>query len=89
MSRTTMAVFFLAVSVCLSMGTGSAFAETQKTEGSKGITVEDLGRGLKSAEQNVEKEIPKMGSAIGRTVKKITSKDSDKQSDRNDPKPKK
>ena len=36
----------------------------RKTEDSKGITIDDLGRGLKSAAQNVEKEIPKMGSAI-------------------------
>ncbi len=59
--------------------TASSAAENQKTESSKGITVDDLGRGLKSAAQNVEKEIPKIGSAIGETFKKITSKDSDKQ----------
>jgi hypothetical protein len=39
--------------------------------------VDDLGRGLKSAAQNVEKEIPKIGSAIGETFKKITDKRSD------------
>ena len=49
----------------------------QKTEQSKGTTVEDLARGLKSAEQNVEKEIPKIGPAIGETFKKITGKGSD------------
>ena len=53
-------------------------ADNQKTEGGKGTTVEDLGRGLKSAAQNVEKEIPKIGSAIGETFKKITGKNSDK-----------
>jgi hypothetical protein len=36
----------------------------RKTEDSKGITIDDLGQGLKIAAQNVEKEIPKMGSAI-------------------------
>jgi hypothetical protein len=36
--------------------------------------VDDLGRGLKSAAQNVEKEIPKIGSAIGETFRKITDK---------------
>lgn len=54
-------------------------AASQKTEGGKGITVEDLGRGLKSAAQNVEKEIPKIGPAIGETFKKAMSKESDKQ----------
>jgi hypothetical protein len=58
----------------------SASAENRKTEDSKGITVDDLGRGLKSAAQNIEKEIPKMGSAFGHAVKKITEKGPDKPS---------
>lgn len=52
--------------------------DTQKSTGSKGITVDDLGRGLKSAAQNIEKEIPKIGSAIGETFKKITDKSATK-----------
>jgi peptidoglycan hydrolase CwlO-like protein len=52
----------------------STSADNRKTEKSTGITVDDLGRGLKSAAQNIEKEIPKMGSAIGNAVKKITEK---------------
>jgi len=68
----------LVLSSILISGTGSASAESQKAEGIKGITVDDLGRGLKSAAQNVEKEIPKIGSAIGETFKKITDKRSDK-----------
>ena len=52
----------------------STSANDRKTEESKGVTVDDLGRGLKSAAQNIEKEIPKMGSAIGNAVKKITEK---------------
>jgi peptidoglycan hydrolase CwlO-like protein len=56
----------------------STSAENRKTEERKGVTVDDLGRGLKSAAQNIEKEIPKMGSAIGHAVKKITEKGSDK-----------
>jgi hypothetical protein len=71
-------VILFLLSCWLVTNTLVASAEGQKTEGSKGITVDDLGRGLKSAAQNVEKEIPKIGSAIGRTVKKITGKDSDK-----------
>jgi peptidoglycan hydrolase CwlO-like protein len=67
----------LVLSSILISGTGLASAESQKAEGNKGITVDDLGRGLKSAAQNVEKEIPKIGSAIGETFKKITDKRSD------------
>jgi hypothetical protein len=67
------------LSWCLLAGTVLASAESQKTDGSEGITVEDLGRGLKSAAQNVEKEIPKIGPAIGETFKKVTGKESKKQ----------
>lgn len=78
MIRWKMTGCILMLTCFLIEGTGLALAENQKAEGSKGITVEDLGRGLKSAAQNVEKEIPKIGSAIGETVKKITGKSSDK-----------
>jgi len=55
-------------------------ADRQNTEGSKGVTVDDIGRGVKSAAQNIEKEIPKMGSAIGNAFKKITEQGSEKSS---------
>ena len=58
----------------------SASAENRKTEESKGVTVDDIGRGVKSAAQNIEKEIPKMGSAIGNAFKKITEQGSGKSS---------
>ena len=64
------------------IGVGLVSAETQNAEGRKGITVEDLGRGLKSAAQNIEKEIPKIGSAIGGAVKRITEKDPEKPASR-------
>jgi hypothetical protein len=65
---------------CLLAGADPVLAESQKTQGSKGITVDDFGRGLKSASQNVEKEIPKIGPAIGEAFKKVTGKESDNQS---------
>ena len=77
MRRVRMTGCLLVLSSFLISGTGLASAESQKAEGNKGITVDDLGRGLKSAAQNVEKEIPKIGSAIGETFKKITDKRSD------------
>jgi len=79
----------LVFSSILISGTGLASAESQKAEGNKGITVDDLGRGLKSAAQNVEKEIPKNGSAIGETFKKITDKRSDKKPTQEAPQDKK
>ena len=56
----------------------SISAGSGKTEDSKGVTVDDLGRGLKSAAKNIEQEIPKMGSAIGSAFKKITEMGSEK-----------
>jgi len=58
----------------------SSSPDKQNTEGSKGVTVDDLGRGVKSAAQNIEREIPKMGSAIGSAFKKITEQGSGKSS---------
>jgi hypothetical protein len=58
----------------------SSSADRRNTEGSKDVTVDDLGRGVKSAVQNIEKEIPKIGSAIGNAFKKITEQGSGKQS---------
>ena len=56
----------------------STSADNRNTGGSNGITVDDLGRGLKSAAQNIDKEIPKMGSAIGHAFKKISEKGPEK-----------
>ena len=58
----------------------STSTDNRKTGDGKGLTVDDLGQGLKSAANNIEKEIPKFGSAIGRAVKKITEKESEKPS---------
>ena len=49
--------------------------DSQKSEAQKGITVEDLVRGLKSAAKNIEQEIPKIGPAIVDTAKKLTDKE--------------
>ena len=89
MCRVRMTGCLLVLSFFLISGTGLASPESQKAEGNKGITVDDLGRGLKSAAQNVEKEIPKIGSAIGETFKKITDKRSDKKPNQENPQDKK
>ena len=69
MYRTIVIAAILAVGLTVAI----AFAENRKTGEDKGITLDGLGRGLKSAAHNVEKEIPKAGSAIGSAFKKITS----------------
>jgi peptidoglycan hydrolase CwlO-like protein len=74
---------FIIIAAILVVGLTQAAAESTSadkpnTEESKGLTVDDFGRGLKSAAKNIEKEIPKIGSAIGNTFKKITEKGTEK-----------
>ena len=59
-------------------GSVCAASATQQAESHKGLTVEDLARGLRSAAQNIEKEIPKIAPAIGKTVKSIAGNSSAK-----------
>jgi hypothetical protein len=72
MDRIRVAGCLLVLSAFLLSGSQLAWAETQRAEGGKGLTIEDLGRGLKSAVRNVEKEIPKIGPAIGETFRKLS-----------------
>ena len=79
MHRSIMIAGLVVIGWCfLAQGEGGC-AESQKTDGRKGITVEDLGRGVKSAAQNLEQEVPKIGPAIGATFKKVTGMKSEKQ----------
>jgi len=79
MLRTVAIVGLLVFGLSQTAESASNSADGQKTEESKGVTVDDLVRGLKSAEQNIELEIPKLGAAIGNAVKKITEKESEKE----------
>jgi hypothetical protein len=56
-------------------------AQSQQTEPNKGFTVEDLARGVRSAAQNIEKEIPKIGAAVGKTIRSIASNGPEKKPD--------
>ncbi len=78
MHRTVIIVAAILVVGLTQIAALSTAADNPKPGDGKGITVDDLGRGLKSAANNVEKEIPKIGSAIGNAVKKITEKGSEK-----------
>ncbi len=89
MKRASIIVGLLLFGLSQTAECASNSTDNQNTEGSKGTTVEDLGRGLKSAAQNIEKEIPKIGSAIGNAMKKITEKEPEKQSSQEPSKQKK
>ena len=80
MPRMALVASLFALNSYFVAGPTLASSDNQKTDGGKGITVEDIGRGLKRAAQNVERAIPKIGPAIGETVKKIMGKGSDTQS---------
>jgi len=66
-----------------------AASATRQADGHKGLTVEDLARGLRSAAQNIEKEIPKIGPAIGKTGKSIAGNSSAKTPPQDSPTPNK
>ena len=78
MSRKILIAAMLVLTMGSPVGAASDTADTHNTEKSRGVTFGDIWRGLKSAEQNIEKEIPKIGPAIARTFKKITGSTSDK-----------
>jgi hypothetical protein len=65
--------------------TESQTAQPQQAESGKGLTVNDLTRGVRSAAQNIEKEIPKIGAAVGKTLKSIGSNHSEKPPDEPQP----
>lgn len=70
-------------------GSVLAASATQQADNHKGMTVEDLARGLRSAAQNIEKEIPKIGPAIGKTVTSIVGNSSTKSRTQDPPSTKK
>ena len=67
----------------------SQTAQSQQAEPGKGVTVNDLTRGVRSAAQNIEKEIPKIGAAVGKTLKSIGANHSENPQDRPHPPDKK
>lgn len=77
--------WLLWLSMGLSTGTLAVAADSQQMEQRKGLTVDDLTRGVRSAVQNIEKEIPKIGPAIGKTAKSIAGHSSEQKPSRNPP----
>lgn len=85
--QTVMIILLGLLTILLVMGNTVDAAESQTTqsqqaEPGKGVTVTDLTRGVRSGAQNIEKEIPKIGAAVGKTLKSIGSNHSEKIQDR-------
>lgn len=59
-------------------GAASESTDTSKAGSNQSLTLENLGRGIKSAAKNIEEEIPKIGPAIGDTLKKVMGSDKEK-----------
>jgi len=87
MRLTVLIVFWLVATTAAYAAEASKDDAGSKVKESQGLTLEDIGRGLKSAAKNIEQEIPKMGAAIGNAVKKVTEKDSGKSPDDKPAKP--
>lgn len=66
------------MTVLLVIGSVTSAADSQQTERGKGLTVDDLVRGARGAAQNIEKEIPKIGPAVGKALKSISANSSGK-----------
>jgi len=73
---------FVTISVLAALPPGlsaaSDAADTGKAGPNQGLTIENIGRGIKSAAKNIEEEIPKIGPAISNTFKKVTGSDKEK-----------
>jgi hypothetical protein len=83
----------LVVSLLLTMSQAaesvSNTSEIPKSAEGKGTIVEGFAQWLKKTGQNVEKEIPKIGSAIGAAFRKIVGHGSNNKPDREPPREKK
>lgn len=71
-------LYVAVVGVCWGVESAPALhaATNSKPATEKGTSVEDIGRGLKSAARNIEQEIPKIGPAIGAMINRMSGKDS-------------
>lgn len=76
----------------LTANAASESSDSGKAGSNQGVTLDEIGRGLKSAAKNIEEEIPKIGPAIGKTFKQVTGSGKDTSTSKESPqgsKPKK
>jgi len=93
--RTGILFLSLLLTPCILTPVVAAAAESSggnKAGANQGFTLDEIGKGLKSAAKNVEEEIPKIGPAIGKTFKQVTGSGKDTSTSKEPPqgsKPKK
>ena len=75
--RVVVTIFLLAT-LTPALSAASDAMDTGKVGPNEGLTIENIGRGIKSAAKNIEEEIPKIGPAISNTFKKVTGNDKEK-----------
>ncbi len=77
--RPTLHAAVLFLSLCLgsyplaSLVEAASESSDNKTGGSQGVTIDGIGRGLKSAAKHIEEEIPKIGPGISKTFNHVTT----------------
>ncbi len=66
-------LFLLIAPYTLTHPVGAASESSSKKAAShQGWTLDEIGRGLKSAAKNIEEEVPKIGPAIGKAFRQVT-----------------
>ncbi len=75
--RTAMLVCLLMMGLCPGAEAASESSENKGAGSNKGLTLQDIGRGLRSAANNIGNEIPKIGPAIGKMFKQDQDKKKD------------
>jgi hypothetical protein len=85
--RTVILVYVLVMGLWAGAEAASESSDNKGAGSNKGLTLQEIGRGLQSAANNIGNEIPKMGPAIGKMFKQ--DKDRKKDADKPSPSPSK
>lgn len=67
-----LSILLLAPLVALPVHAASESTGRAKTDSGQGLSLDEIGRGVKGAAKHLEEEIPKIGSAIGKAFKQVT-----------------
>ncbi len=74
-SLSFLSILLLASSVALPVEGASEATGRGKTDTKQGLTLDDIGRGVKSAAKHIEEEILKIGPAVGKAFKHVTGRE--------------